>query len=112
MLTCPSRCLGLGTMLSRRGGYAHFLHAKDAAEKGHRRIMLRTADTDVVVRAVSTVMSMENTQLWIAFGTGKHPKYIPAHEIATSLGAEKVYIRVIVLFCSELYVFGITKLFC
>ena len=32
---------------------------------------------------------MENTQLWIAFGTGKHLRYIPAHEIATSLGAEK-----------------------
>ena len=66
-----------------------FLHAKDAAEKGHRRIMLRTVDTDVVVLAVSTVVSMENTQLWIAFGTGKHLRYIPAHEIATSLGAEK-----------------------
>ena len=66
-----------------------FLHAKDAAEKGHRRIMLRTVDTDVVDLAVSTVVSMENTQLWIAFGTGKHLRYIPAHEIATSLGAEK-----------------------
>ena len=39
--------------------------------------------------AVSTVVSMENTQLWIAFGTGKHLRYIPAHEIATSLGAVK-----------------------
>ena len=66
-----------------------FLHTKDAAEKGHRRIMLRTVDTDVVVLAVSTVVSMENTQLWIVFGTGKHLRYIPAHEIATSLGAEK-----------------------
>ena len=51
--------------------------------------MLRTVDTDVVVLAVSTVVSMENTQLWIAFGTGKHLRYIPAHEIATSLGAQK-----------------------
>ena len=66
-----------------------FLHAKDAAEKGHRRIMLRTVDTDVVVLAVSTVVSMENTQLWMAFSTGKHLRYIPAHEIATSFGAEK-----------------------
>ena len=62
---------------------------KDAAEKGHRRIMLRTVDSDVVVLAVSTVVSMENTELWIAFGTVKHLRYIPAHEIATSLGAEK-----------------------
>ena len=70
-----------------------FLHAKDAAEKGYRRIMLRTVDTDVVVLAVSTVVSMENTQLWIAFGTGKHLRYIPTHEIATSLGAEKAQAR-------------------
>ena len=42
------------------------LHAKDAAEKGHRRIMLRTVDTDGVVLVVSTVVSLENTQLWIA----------------------------------------------
>ena len=65
------------------------LHAKDAAKKNHRRIMLRTMDTVVVVLAVSTVVSMEKTQLWITFGTGKHLSYIPAHEIATSLGAEK-----------------------
>ena len=89
MLACPSRCLGLGTMLSRRGGYAHVPARQGCGRKGHRRIMLRTVDTDVVVLAVSTVVSMENTQLWIAFGTGKHLRYIPAHEIATSLGAEK-----------------------
>lgn len=66
-----------------------FLHVMDAAEKGYRRLMLRTVDTDVVVLAVSTVVLLENTQLWIAFGTGKHLRYIPAHQIATSLGAEK-----------------------
>ncbi|KAK4308126.1 hypothetical protein Pmani_020157 [Petrolisthes manimaculis] len=43
----------------------------------------------VVVLAVSTVVLLENIQLWIAFGTGKHLIYIPADEIATSLGAEK-----------------------
>ena len=52
-----------------------FLHAKDAAKKDHRRIMLRTVDTDVVVLAVSTVVSMENIHMWIAFGTGKHLRY-------------------------------------
>ena len=66
-----------------------FLHAIDAANKGHRRLMLRTVDTDVVVLAVSTVVLLDNTELWIAYGTGKHLRYIPAHHIATSLGAEK-----------------------
>ena len=65
------------------------LHAMDAAEKGYRQIVLRTVDTDVVVLAVSTVVLLENIQLWIAFGTGKHLRYIPAHQITTSLGAEK-----------------------
>ncbi|KAK4301549.1 hypothetical protein Pmani_026327 [Petrolisthes manimaculis] len=54
--------------------------------------MLRTVDTDVVVLAVSTVVLLENTQLWIVFGTGKHLRYIPAHQIATSLSAEKAHV--------------------
>jgi hypothetical protein len=73
-----------------------FLHVMDAAEKGYRRLMLRTVDMDVVIMAVSTVVQLENTQLWIAFGTGKHLRYIPAHQIATSLGAEKA--RVLPMF--------------
>ncbi|KAK3867201.1 hypothetical protein Pcinc_027318 [Petrolisthes cinctipes] len=28
-------------------------------------------------------------ELWIAFGTGKNYRYIPAHEIAASLGPQK-----------------------
>ena len=87
MLTCPSRCIGLSTMLSCYADTRMFLHAKDAAEKYHRRIRLRTVDTDVVLLAVSTVVSMENTQLWIAL------RYIPAHEVATPLGAEKAQTR-------------------
>ena len=32
---------------------------------------------------------LENTELWVAFGTGKLLRYIPAHDIATALGDEK-----------------------
>ena len=38
-----------------------FLLAKDAAEKGHRRIMLRTVDTDVVVVVVHCCVNGEHT---------------------------------------------------
>uniref|UniRef100_UPI00358F6B91 uncharacterized protein n=1 Tax=Myxine glutinosa TaxID=7769 RepID=UPI00358F6B91 len=65
------------------------LHTVDAARRGYRRIMLRTVDTDVLVLAVSTVARLENTEIWVAFGTGKHLRYIPAHDIATELGSEK-----------------------
>ncbi|KAK4318609.1 hypothetical protein Pmani_010400 [Petrolisthes manimaculis] len=65
------------------------LQAMDAVEKSYGKIMLRTVDTNVVVLAVSAVVLLENTQMWIALGTGKHLIYIPAHQIATSLGAEK-----------------------
>lgn len=65
------------------------LHALDAANKGFRRIMLRTVDTDVLVLAVSVVALLEETEMWVAFGTGKHLRYIPAHEIAASIGEVK-----------------------
>ena len=34
-------------------------------------------------------MSLEDTEIWVAFGTGKHLRYIPAHDIAKELGYEK-----------------------
>ena len=89
MLLCRSRCVSTGSVFSRIDRYTHTPPRMDAIEKGYRQIMLRTVDTDVVVLAVSTVVLLENTQLWIAFGTGKHLRYIPAHQIATSLGVEK-----------------------
>ena len=65
------------------------LHAVDSANKGYRRIILHTVDTDVLVLAVSTVVSLEDTEIWVAFGTGKHLRYIPAHDIAKVLEYEK-----------------------
>ena len=53
--------------------------------------MLSTVDSDVLVLAVSSVVLLENTELWVAFGTGKHLRYIPAHDIATILGGEKAH---------------------
>ena len=51
------------------------LHAVDSLNNGYRRIILRTVDTDVVVLAVSTVVSPEDTEIWVAFVTGKLLRY-------------------------------------
>ena len=65
------------------------LHAADAVSKGFKKISLNTVDTDVVVLAVTSVPKLELRELWVAFGTGKCFRYIPAHAIATFLGPEK-----------------------
>ncbi len=65
------------------------LHLADAVDKGFQKILLRTVDSDVVVLCVAVVAKISVRELWIAFGTGKHFKYIAAHEIAASLGPNK-----------------------
>ena len=66
-----------------------FVHAADAVNQGCQKIMIRTVDTDVVTIAVSVIPSINITELWVAFGTGHHLRYIPVHSIALSLGAVK-----------------------
>ena len=41
-----------------------------------------------MVLAVSCVRLFNITELWLAFGTGKHLRFIPAHEIDDSLGPQ------------------------
>ena len=66
-----------------------FLHMSDIAESGLRRVAIRTVDMDVVVLATSLFYTLILDELQIAFGTGKSFRYIPAHEIARSLGEIK-----------------------
>jgi hypothetical protein len=65
------------------------LHAADAVQKGLKKVMIRTVDTDVVVLAVAVCHQIEVEELWICFGTGKNLRYIAAHGIADALGATK-----------------------
>ena len=65
------------------------LHITDAAERGFNKILVRTVDTDVVVLAVATVQEIGIIEIWVAFGTGKDLRYVPAHEISASLGPRK-----------------------
>ncbi len=66
-----------------------FLHLADAVNEGFANIQLRTVDTDVIVLAVAAAAKIDVQELWVAFGTGKNFRYIPAHEIAASLGPDK-----------------------
>ena len=64
------------------------LHLQDAVKVGYK-VILRTVDTDVVVLAVTATVEIDIQELWVAFGRGRHFRYIPAQEIATSLGPDK-----------------------
>ncbi|KAG7160296.1 hypothetical protein Hamer_G025085, partial [Homarus americanus] len=67
------------------------VHAADALECGHRRILIRTVDTDVVILAVGLANERSEVlnELGLTFGTGKNRRYIAAHQIAKALGPEK-----------------------
>ena len=58
------------------------LHITDAAEGGFNKILVRTVDTDVVVLAVATVQELGMIEIWVAFGTGKDMRYVPACRMA------------------------------
>ena len=73
-------------MFPRRGRHTCDIHALDATRCGHWKILIRTIDTDIVVLAVSKMKDIGVDELWTAFGTGKHFRYMAAHDIAAQLG--------------------------
>lgn len=54
-------------------------------------MMIRTVDTDVVVIVVSCFYAINAAEIWVAFGTVKHFRYISIHELANTLGLEQAY---------------------
>ena len=68
------------------------VHVTHAAQHSHHKLLIRTVDTDVVVLAVMVAQRLlDEDELWIAFGTGKALRYLPAHEMSASLGPEKAH---------------------
>ena len=63
------------------------LHTADMVKAGHHRIMLHTDDTDVVVLAIAFFRQLGCLELWVAFGTGQHLRYIPVHDMHCILDA-------------------------
>ena len=58
-----------------------FIHAGDAARKGHRKLCIRTVDTDVAVLVIAMFNQIDLDELWLAFGTKAHFRYIPIHDV-------------------------------
>ena len=63
----------------------HVAHAANTYNK------IRTVDSDVVVLAVYAFAQLTSTlnELWVAFGTAKHYRLIPAHKICAAVGLDK-----------------------
>ena len=52
-----------------------FLHVRDMALKGIKKVKIRTVDTDVLIIAIALFANLEVGELWIDFGTGKHREH-------------------------------------
>lgn len=65
------------------------LHVLDASSSGHKRIKIRSNDTDVIVLAISVANTLPADEVWVTYGSGKNVQHIPAHAIATYLGQDK-----------------------
>ena len=66
------------------------LHVHLSSQSGYYRVMIRTTDKDVLTLAVSKMKEIDVDEVWIAFGTGKHFRYLAMHDIASHLGPPKV----------------------
>ena len=73
----------------KEAGTRMMIHALDASLHGHRRIKIRSNDTDVVVLAISIASTLPLDELWISYGSSKQVRNLPVYAIATSLGEEK-----------------------
>ena len=67
------------------------LHVAAATSCGHRKVIVRTTDSDVVVLPVSAFVALEHQieELWVAFGIQRRFRYIPIHVIVEELGTSK-----------------------
>jgi len=58
------------------------LHVEHAVHQGLNKVSICTVDTDVVVLAILLAKSLDISELWIAFGTGKNFRFLAALDIA------------------------------
>ena len=63
---------GLATCNHEEGDTRVLLHAPHAAKLWYHRVMVRIADTDIVVLCIFYITKWNFQELWIAFGVGKH----------------------------------------
>lgn len=63
-------------------GTRNLVHAADTSKGGHKNIVIRTVDTDVVIICIGMTQKLNIEELWIAFGSGTSLRYLAVHEIA------------------------------
>ena len=61
------------------------LNSADAVLKGHRRVSIRTVDTDLLVLAVASFDKIKPDELWVILGTGSHFRSIAIHELMAKM---------------------------
>ena len=73
------------------GDMRMMVHVVDATGNGngHKLIVIRTADTDVVVLAVAGLVNVNLEELWVSYGTRKSHKVLLTHLFAKALGSSK-----------------------
>ena len=65
------------------------VHVADAARAKHKRIAIRTVDTDVVVICIGSFHLLPQIELWVIFGSGENVRSYSIHDISHALGPEK-----------------------
>ena len=60
-------------------------NSADAVLKGHRRVSIRTVDTDLLVLAVASFDNIKPDELWVILGTGSHFRNITIHELVAKM---------------------------
>ena len=66
-----------------------FSHVRHAAAQGLKKVIIRTANTDVVVLAVANVHNLQTDALGVSFGVGKNQRFLDINAIASKLAREK-----------------------
>ena len=62
------------------------LHAAHMKQQGFESTTLNANDTDFFILSVFVQAYLGFIKLWALFGTGKHNKFIPVHNIVTQIG--------------------------
>jgi hypothetical protein len=91
LCTTPDLCALLDPCSHEEADTRMILHVASATAAGFSKILIRTVDTDVVVLAIACFhrLSVPVSELWVAFGAGKHLRYLPIHLLATLLGSDR-----------------------
>ena len=61
-----------------------FLQAKHAASHGHRKVPMRTVDSDIIIITILLFRHLGFEQLWVGYGKGKYYTDVPIHTICNS----------------------------